>query len=393
MARMNDQQRNRKWQEQQRNRVNNKKKKASVSSSKQASRSASEALDAMAENARGASASFRISIGGPSLATGKEILQTMHMMKKEKQEKAKKALDRLSALPGMQSVKGQIEEMIALNKINEKRRNMGLKTEFQSLHMVFAGEPGTGKTTAARLIGEAFIHMGMLKTNQDIPPFVEVHHDDIESRYVGGAEENMKRKFEEARGGVLFIDEVYAFAGPHHYHKTLLANLVSMIEDMRDEVLVIVAGYHDEVQDFLDANPGIRSRFSNFIEFPRYEMETLQQIADLMAKDRDYSLNASYHMHLRDRLKKEMELDTFGNGRTVRNILEHSIRLHSLRMVGIDNPSKDQLMCLTGLDIETKVKIPERKHKKAKGVSADFIVIAEAKMSKEPFIPGDDDLH
>src|SRR5690606_33145486 len=119
---------------------------------------------------------------------------------KERQEKAQEALDYLNALPGMGHVQKQVEQILALKQVATKRQAVGLKTEPQSLHMVFSGPPGVGKTTAARLIGKAFIQLGLLKSEHDEPPFVEVHYVDVESPFVGRAEEKMKEKFDEARG-------------------------------------------------------------------------------------------------------------------------------------------------------------------------------------------------
>lgn len=298
----------------------------------------------------------------------------------ERQKKAQVALDKLAALPGMEHIKEQVEQIIALKKVSEQRMAAGLKTEPQSLHMAFLGNPGTGKTTAARLVGEAFILMGLLKSKHSVPPFVEVHHSDIESMYVGESEKKMSQKFEQARGGVLFMDEVYAFGGPHHYHKTFLANLVSKIEDMRDEVLVIAAGYKEETQDFLDENPGLRSRFPTIIDFPNYEEQPLLDIADLMAKERDYVVTPSYRRQLLERLTKEKELPSFGNARTVRNILEQSVRLHAKRMMGIENPNKQTLMELTMLDIDMTVRIPPPK--KEKPSLSGMIVVSDGKSDK-----------
>jgi stage V sporulation protein K len=278
---------------------------------------------------------------------------------KEKQKRAQEALDRLTSLPGMGHLKNQIDEILAFREVADKRKAVGLKIESQSLHMVFTGNPGTGKTTAARLIGTAFIQLGLLKSNHTEPPFVEVIQSNLISPFVGVAEQNIQKKFEEARGGVIFIDEAYALNGPYEWNKNMLATIVSCVEDMRDEVLCIIAGYNNEMQEFLDANPGLRSRFPSTIDFPNYELENLIDIAEIMATERDYKFSTSSVAMLMKRLEGERKLRSFGNARTVRNVIEEAIRRHSLRMKSVNEPTKEQLMTLTGADINTEVKAPK----------------------------------
>lgn len=289
-----------------------------------------------------------------------ELVSESAEQKKQKQrDKAQEALDKLEALPGMKSIKAQVEQLIHMNKIAKKRAAMGLKTESQSLHMVFTGKPGTGKTTAARLIGEAYVALELLKSHKEKIPFVEVQQADIVSMYIGEAEKNMNKKFKEARGGVLFMDEAYAFVGPHHHNMTFIANMVQQIEDMRDEVLVIVAGYPDEMEDFLNTNPGLRSRFSNVIQFSDYEVDDMVEIARLMCGDRDYDMTEGYIEAIKVRLDKERKLHGFGNARTVRNIIEQSIRRQAVRLSKFEELTKDALMYLTTADLDPTVTVPK----------------------------------
>jgi len=278
--------------------------------------------------------------------------------------KAKRALDQLGALPGMSSVKSQVEQMTQFARISKLRERNGLKAEPHSNHMVFTGNPGTGKTTAARLIGQAFAALGLLKSNTDDPPFVEVHHSDVESEFVGLAEKNMKQKFQDASGGVLFIDEVYTFLGtsPSKSSEKLVGTIVQMLEDMRDEIVVIVAGYPEETEQFLDCNPGLRSRFSNTINFPDYEAKELIRIAEYMCSERDYSMTAEFRQRLHQQLKKEKLQPNFGNARTVRNLIEQAIKKQSVRVHCLSNPGRRDLVLLTGEDIQfEKKEIPNEK--------------------------------
>lgn len=267
---------------------------------------------------------------------------------------AQKILDQLEAMPGMTHVRIQVEEIIQLKKINELRRRNGLKTEPCSNHMVFTGNPGTGKTTAARMIGKAFAAMGLLKRRQssnsdEDAPFIEIHHADVESELVGVAERNIKAKFKEAEGGVIFIDEAYSFLGraAHQSSEKTMAAIVQMMEDMRDSVMVIVAGYPKEMEDFLNYNPGLRSRFSNTVYFSDYGLRDLMLIAVHICSERDYKMTEEYKQSLSMRLAQEILLPGFGNARTVRNLIEYSIKSQALRLSNITSPTRRDLVLLT----------------------------------------------
>lgn len=278
--------------------------------------------------------------------------------------KAKKVLDQLGALPGMANIKSQVEQMTQFARISKLREQNGLKAELHSNHMVFTGNPGTGKTTAARLIGQAFAALGLLKSNTDNPPFVEVHNADITSQYVGMGEQNIKQKFQEANGGVLFIDEAYTLLGASEAKTSekIVGAIVQMLEDMRDNVIVIVAGYPKEMEEFLGYNPGLRSRFSNTIHFPDYEVKDLLSIADYLCNARDYSMTAEFRRQLGQQLKHEKLRPNFGNARTVRNLIEQAIKRQSVRVSRIANPNRRDLVLLKGEDAQfVKTEAPNEK--------------------------------
>lgn len=272
--------------------------------------------------------------------------------------RAKKALDQLGELPGMSSVKDQVEQMTQFARISKLREQNGLKAEPHSNHMVFTGNPGTGKTTAARLIGQAFAALGLLKSSTNNPPFVEVHHADVESEFVGAAEKNIRQKFQEAEGGVLFIDEIYTFLGTaaHKSSEKTVGAIVQMLEDMRDEVVVIVAGYPKETEEFLNYNPGLRSRFSNTIHFPDYDTKDLARIAEYMCSKREYKMTEEFRQRLIKQLQQEKLLPNFGNARTVRNLIEQAIKRQSVRVGRIASPVRRDLILLTGEDIQLEKK-------------------------------------
>lgn len=271
--------------------------------------------------------------------------------------KAKKALDQLGAMPGMFNVKEQVEQMIQFARISKLRESQGLKTKPHSNHMVFEGNPGTGKTTAARLIGKAFSELGLIQApDSEYPPFIEVHHADVESELVGRAEKNIKEKFFKAEGGVIFIDEAYTFMG-HSEHKSnekIVATIVQLLEDMRDSVVAIIAGYPKEINEFLSYNPGLRSRFPTVIHFPDYNVNELMSIASYICQEQEYVMSPDFQQNLHRNLLRLIHMPGFSNARTVRNIIEQAIRHQSVRVSQIDNPGRQELLTLTGLDIKTQ---------------------------------------
>lgn len=268
-------------------------------------------------------------------------------------QKAHEALNKLAAMPGMQGVKDQIEQMIQYRRIAELRKQNSLKTSPQSNHMVFTGNPGTGKTTAARLIGKAFVEIGLLKSSDKSVPFVEVHHSMITHPHVGEAEKRMVAKFKEARGGVLFIDEAYAFVGKSDARTSekVVATMVQYIEDMRDQIVVIAAGYPKNMAEFLSFNPGLASRFPTTIHFPDYEIPDLVQVAQQMLLEQEYQGSPEFYEALASVMWIEKSKANFGNARTVRNHIERSIRRQAMRVARTPQPSRKDLATLTGEDL------------------------------------------
>lgn len=268
-------------------------------------------------------------------------------------EKAQAALNRLTSMPGMAAVKDQVEQMVQYSRIAALRKQNKLKSQPQSNHMVFTGNPGTGKTTAARLIGEAFAEIGLLKRSGSTVPFVEISNSNVAHPHVGQSEKIIGDKFKQAKGGVLFIDEAYSLIGhaAHNSDMKKIAAIVQYMEDMRDEVVVIAAGYPKDMVKFLNFNTGLASRFPTTIHFPDYNVQELVQIAQQMLQEQEYVAAPDYLDALASVLWIEKGRPNFGNARTVRNHVERSIRKQSVRVSRLAQPSRKDLATLTAQDL------------------------------------------
>ncbi|WP_035845324.1 right-handed parallel beta-helix repeat-containing protein [Kitasatospora azatica] len=263
---------------------------------------------------------------------------------------ADEALAELDALIGLATVKQEVRTLIDLIAVGRRRRQAGLKAPSLRRHLVFTGSPGTGKTTVARLYGEILAALGVLQRGH----LVEVARVDLVGEHIGSTALRTQAAFDQARGGVLFIDEAYTLApedGARDFGREAIDTLVKLMEDHRDEVVVIVAGYTAEMERFLGANPGVSSRFSRTISFPDYTDAELLEIARTQCVEHEYQLAEPTAAALLDHFSTLHRGPTFGNGRTARQVFETMVERHAMRVAQLSDPSTEELQLLVPADL------------------------------------------
>ncbi|AZV42478.1 stage V sporulation protein K [Peribacillus asahii] len=257
----------------------------------------------------------------------------------------------LETLVGMEEMKKLIKEIYAWIYVNKKREERGLKAGRQALHMMFKGNPGTGKTTVARLIGKLFHKMNVLTKGH----LIEAERADLVGEYIGHTAQKTRDLVKKAIGGILFIDEAYSLGrgGEKDFGKEAIDTLVKHMEDKQHEFILILAGYSREMDYFLSLNPGLLSRFPLVIEFPDYTTDQLMEIADLMLEEREYIISRDAERKLREHLVVLRSLQSpvsFSNGRYIRNVIEKAIRTQAMRLLHEDSYDKADLMTLRSQD-------------------------------------------
>ncbi|WP_431966616.1 right-handed parallel beta-helix repeat-containing protein [Actinacidiphila sp. bgisy160] len=259
-------------------------------------------------------------------------------------------LAELDALVGLENVKREVRSLIDLIAVGRRRREAGLKAPSPRRHLVFTGSPGTGKTTVARLYGEILATLGVLERGH----LVEVARVDLVGEHIGSTAIRTQEAFERARGGVLFIDEAYALApedSGRDFGREAIDTLVKLMEDHREAVVVIVAGYTAEMEHFLSANPGVASRFSRTITFDDYTPVELLRIVRAQAEEHEYQLSEDTGEALYKYFTAIPKGPAFGNGRTARQTFEAMVERHAGRLARISEPSHEELQLLYPEDL------------------------------------------
>ena len=258
-------------------------------------------------------------------------------------------LEELDALVGLAPVKAEVRLVANLIQVQNLRRERGLPVADSSRHLIFTGNPGTGKTTVARLLSQIYRTLGVVEKGH----LVETDRSQLVAGFVGQTAIQVRKVVEGALGGVLLVDEAYALArgDQRDFGQEAIDTLVKLIEDHRDEVVVIAAGYPDEMATFVDSNPGLRSRFPKTIAFPDYSNEDLAAIFATMATKSAYACAPEVHEHLLRWFAAQPRDKGFGNARLARNLFEAAVARQASRVVAVAQPTDEQLMALTPDDI------------------------------------------
>jgi len=263
-------------------------------------------------------------------------------------EKLQKQLDGLVGLP---NAKKELHNLINFIKIQSLRVDHGLTSFPITYHLVFSGNPGTGKTTVARIIGQIYKHLGVLSSGH----FVETDRAGLVAGYVGQTALKVQEVVNKAKGGVLFIDEAYALVNDKQdaFGKEAIDSLLKSMEDLRDDLVVIVAGYTELMEEFLLANPGFKSRFNHFVQFDNFSTDELYDIFAMLCKNNDYEYGDVFAHHMKEQLHQipVEAIPNFSNGRYIRNLFEKLVTIQSNRLIQQNTITREQLMEFTEKDI------------------------------------------
>ncbi|GAA3493192.1 hypothetical protein GCM10019016_002910 [Streptomyces prasinosporus] len=260
-------------------------------------------------------------------------------------------LAELEALVGLENVKHQVTTLVNLNQLAERRRRLGMPVPSMSRHLVFAGPPGTGKTTVARLYGSILADLGVLRSGH----LVEVARADLVAQVIGGTAIKTTEAFTSALGGVLFIDEAYTLtpegAASNDFGREAVDTLLKLMEDHRDDVVVVAAGYSGQMESFLTANPGLASRFTRTVEFGNYAVDELVTITESLCLKHQFELGPLTREALAVRFERMTRDATFGNGRAARAVFEDMVDRQAFRLAAMTDPAENDLTLLLPQDV------------------------------------------
>jgi len=260
----------------------------------------------------------------------------------------------LDELIGLGAVKDEVKSLANFVRLQQQRQAKGLKTPKLSYHLVFTGSPGTGKTTVARIVARIYKDLGILKRGHT----VETDRSGLVAEYMGQTAIKTNAVVDSALNGVLFIDEAYSLVpegGAHHdYGQEAISTLLKRMEDDRDRLVVIIAGYPKEMKRFIDSNPGLQSRFTRYIDFPDYTADELVSIFHMYVKKNEYIIGSEADRVLREHLEEVIQRGdrNFGNARYARNLFEKCIQQQANRLSGKKQLTKQELTEITRADLE-----------------------------------------
>lgn len=282
----------------------------------------------------------------------REICNGNSSLEIEEEKSLDELLQELNELVGLDNVKSKVNDLIAYQRIQKLRENEGLHSQKNTLHLAFTGNPGTGKTTVARVVGRIYKQIGLLSKGH----FIEVSRTDLIAGYQGQTALKVKEVIERAKGGVLFIDEAYSITENDHtdsYGRECLTELTKALEDYREDLVVIVAGYTEPMKQFFESNPGLKSRFNTFIEFEDYDSYELELIMEMICKKNNYVLTGQAILRVKEIIQQSVlsKGKEFANGRFIRNLYEAAVMNHARRVNKIAKPSREDLMNVLDEDI------------------------------------------
>ena len=273
-------------------------------------------------------------------------------LESSREAKLEELLKEVDSMIGLDSVKKDIHDLVNFIRIKQLRESRGFEIPVMSMHLVFTGNPGTGKTTIARKIGEIYKVLGVLETGQ----LIETDRAGMVSGYMGQTAAKVESIVEKARGGILFIDEAYTLVSgaDNDYGQEAVDTLLKLMEDHRDDLIVIVAGYPEPMERFLNSNPGLRSRFNKYIVFENYSHNELFEIFKNFCEKNDYQFAPELHevilQHIQNLIIKKG--DKFANGREIRNYFEKVVTKQANRIVAQSKGSVEELISITAKDLD-----------------------------------------